>query len=80
MQAFGRKYPHAGGYAANNIEEAKTLTTRVTEVTHNHPEGIKGAQAVAVVNYDIIPTIKEYWFDNEGKVKDWIEKLTKTVE
>ena len=34
----------------------------------------------AVVNYDIIPTIKEYWFDNEDKVKDWIEKLTKTVE
>ena len=82
MQAFGRKYPHAGyggmfrgwiwqenpapynsfgngaamrvsacGYAANNIEEAKTLAARVTEVTHNHPEGIKGAQAVAIAIY-----------------------------
>lgn len=33
-----------------------------------------------VVDYDIIPTIKEYWFDNEEKVKVWIEKLTQAVE
>lgn len=36
------------GYAANSIEETIMLSRAVTEVTHNHPEGIKGAEATAV--------------------------------
>lgn len=36
------------GYAARSLEEAKALSKAVTEVTHNHPEGIKGAEATAV--------------------------------
>ncbi len=36
------------GYAANSIEEAIEFSRMVTEVTHNHPEGIKGAEATAV--------------------------------
>lgn len=36
------------GYAAGSLEEAKELAAKVTEVTHNHPEGMKGAEAVAV--------------------------------
>lgn len=35
------------GYAANTMEEAMELAKRSAEVTHNHPEGIKGAQATA---------------------------------
>lgn len=38
----------ACGYVANSIEEAKLLSYKVTIVTHNHPEGIKGAEATAV--------------------------------
>lgn len=38
----------AAGFAANSIEEAKKLSRLVTEVSHNHPEGIKGAEATAV--------------------------------
>ena len=38
----------ACGFAARNLEEAKLLSRKVTEVTHNHPEGIKGAEATAV--------------------------------
>lgn len=38
----------ACGWAANSIEEALDLGKRSAEITHNHPEGIKGAQAVAV--------------------------------
>jgi type I restriction enzyme M protein len=34
-------------YAANSLEEANFLAEKVTEVTHNHPEGIKGAKAIA---------------------------------
>ena len=38
----------AAGFAATSLEEAKLLSRLVTEVTHNHPEGIKGAEATAV--------------------------------
>ena len=33
------------------MEEAIALAKAVTEVTHNHPEGIKGAEATAVAVY-----------------------------
>lgn len=35
------------GYYANSLEEALDLAKLSAEVTHNHPEGIKGAQAIA---------------------------------
>lgn len=41
----------ACGYVAKSLEEAKRLSKAVTEVTHNHPEGIKGAEATAVAVY-----------------------------
>lgn len=36
------------GYVAKTLEEAIELSRKVTEVTHNHPEGIKGAEATTV--------------------------------
>ena len=41
----------ACGLVAKSIEEAIELSRKVTEVTHNHPEGIKGAEATAVAIY-----------------------------
>ena len=41
----------ACGWVANSIDEAILLSQKVTEVTHNHPEGIKGAEATAVAIY-----------------------------
>ncbi|MFD1734986.1 N-6 DNA methylase [Bacillus salitolerans] len=38
----------ACGFVANSLEEAKLLSKLVTVVTHNHPEGLKGAEATAV--------------------------------
>ena len=38
-------------YAAASIEEVKELSYKVTSVTHNHVEGIKGAEATAVAIY-----------------------------
>lgn len=32
-------------YAADTLDGAKALAKAVTEVTHNHPEGVKGAEA-----------------------------------
>jgi ADP-ribosyl-[dinitrogen reductase] hydrolase len=36
------------GFLARTLDEAIWLSDRVTEVTHNHPEGMKGAAATAV--------------------------------
>ena len=37
------------GWIANSEEEVKVLLKTVTEITHNHPEGIKGTEAVAML-------------------------------
>lgn len=36
------------GWFAKNEQELKLLSKTVTEITHNHPEGLKGAEAVAM--------------------------------
>jgi type I restriction enzyme M protein len=36
------------GFVANDLDEVKQLSKAVTIVTHNHPEGLKGAEATAV--------------------------------
>ena len=38
-------------YAAKSLEEALFLSDRVTEITHNHPEGMRGARAIAACIY-----------------------------
>lgn len=37
----------ACGWTGNSVEEVKQLSYAVTAVTHDHPEGIKGAEATA---------------------------------
>ena len=39
------------GFAASSLEEALTLAEKQASVSHDHPEGIKGAQAVAAAIY-----------------------------
>lgn len=41
----------ACGFAAKSVENAMDLAEKSAVVTHNHPEGIKGAQATAVAVY-----------------------------
>lgn len=41
----------ACGFAANSLSEASTLSHAVTAVTHDHPEGIKGAEATTCAIY-----------------------------
>lgn len=36
------------GFAARSMNEAKAMSKAVTKVTHNHPEGLKGAEATTV--------------------------------
>jgi len=39
------------GFTARSEAEAIALSKAITEVTHNHPEGIKGAEAVTIAIY-----------------------------
>ena len=41
----------ACGWAARTLDEVKAMSRAVTEVTHNHLEGIKGAEATAVATF-----------------------------
>jgi len=59
----------ACGFAATSLAEAIELSRKVTEVTHNHPEGIKGAEATTVAIYmaktgSSILEIRDYINDN----------------
>lgn len=53
------------GWFANSLEECENLAAATAEVTHNHPEGVKGAVAVAGAIYlarqgATIDEIREY--------------------
>ena len=50
-------------YFAKNLEDLRFLSKKVTEITHNHPEGIKGAEAVATC----------VWLARTGKTKEEIK-------
>ncbi|WP_204246894.1 ADP-ribosylglycohydrolase family protein [Blautia sp. An249] len=39
------------GQAAKSLSEAKSFSRTVTEITHNHPEALKGAEATATAVY-----------------------------
>ncbi|MDD2441379.1 MAG: ADP-ribosylglycohydrolase family protein, partial [Eubacteriales bacterium] len=52
------------GFAARSEAEAIGLARAVTAVTHNHPEGIKGAEAVAVAIH----------MARQGEMKDEIRR------
>ena len=34
----------------------------------------------SVIEYELIPLIKEYWFDEPSKVRDWSAKLRSTIK
>ncbi len=56
----------ACGFMGKTLEEVKLLSAAVTGVTHNHPEGLKGAEATAAA---IFLARKGY---DKNKIKDYI--------
>lgn len=56
------------GFVAKDIEEAKVLARKVTEISHNHPEGLKGAEATAVAI-----TMARLGY-GKGKIKEVMER------
>lgn len=58
----------AVGWYANSEEEVKTFSKAVTEVTHSHKEGLKGAEVVAMcIYYARCSKSKEF-------IKDYVSK------
>lgn len=55
---------------AKSLDEALELARITASVTHNHPEGIKGAQAIAAAVY---MQLNEN-FDTNGKIKRFVEE------
>jgi len=33
-----------------------------------------------IVEYELIPLLKEYWFDDSSKIRDWAEKLRSSIK
>lgn len=58
------------GLYANSMEEALELARITASVSHNHPEGIKGAQAIAAAIY----LKRTEMFDDRGEIKRFIEQ------
>lgn len=56
------------GYAYDNLDTVLQKAKEFTEITHNHPEGIKGGQATAAA---IFLARKE---SSKDEIKDFIEK------
>ena len=56
------------GLACGTLQEVLDLAEQTASITHNHPEGIKGAQAVAASVY------LAYWGFSKLNIKDSIEK------
>lgn len=70
-------------WVAQSLEEAEELAKKSAEVTHNHPEGIKGAQSVAAAIFmarngaskeDIKTYITEKYNYNLDRTVDEIKK------
>ena len=73
------------GFAARTPDEAKELARKVTAVSHNHPEGMKGAEAVAVAIYlarhgKTKDEIKAYIGDNYYKTDFTLDEIRPTYE
>jgi len=76
------------------VETIKTLNKDIVEdaplgegfeIGHSHfcfdtSKEISDDTLHSVVNYDIIPMLKEYWFDNKEKVKAWKKKLKDAIK
>ena len=75
------------GWIANSEEEVMKLAKATAEVTHNHPEGIKGAQAIAMCifmarNGKTKTEIKDYIYDKFYPILSYLdyEELVKTYK
>jgi ADP-ribosylglycohydrolase len=56
------------GWLAKSEEEVRMLSKTVTEITHNHPEGLKGAEAMAMCIYLALNG------ESKSKIKEYVKE------
>lgn len=76
-------------YVAKSVEECIALSKAVTEVTHNHIEGIKGAESVAVAIYllrngvnrdDVMEIIAKKYYPILNETNFVVDKIRENYE
>ena len=73
----------ACGWVANTIDEAIAFSHMVTEVTHNHPQAMKGAEAVSVCIFlarsgKTIQEIRDYINENYYELNFTLDEIRDT--
>lgn len=43
------------------------------------PEDVTDARLSAIVEYELIPLLREYWFDEPAKVREWSDGLRRAI-
>jgi type I restriction enzyme M protein len=71
------------GWAGRTIEEVRALSKAVTAVTHNHPEGLKGAEATAVAIFlarsgKTMPEIRRYMTEHYYAADSTLDEIRPT--
>lgn len=72
-------------FSADSLEQTKELAYKVTRITHNHPEGIMGAEATAVAIYLArdgykISEIRDYIHQNYYKMNFSLAEIRSTYK
>ena len=75
------------------VREVKSLNRAIAEdeslgegfcIGHSYfcnmkPETCTDAALASIVDYELIPMLKEYWFDEPGKVHEWTDRLRRSL-
>lgn len=70
----------ACAYFAKSVDEVKELSDKVTRISHNHTEGLKGATATAIATHlaytgKTKDEIRQYVMDNYYKINFTLEEI-----
>jgi 5-methylcytosine-specific restriction protein B len=41
---------------------------------------VTDAKLSAIVEYELVPMLREYWFDDPAKVREWSDALRRAVK
>ena len=75
------------------VDEVKSLNRAIAEdeslgegfcIGHSYfcnmeADSCTDAALASIVDYELIPMLKEYWFDETGKVREWSDRLRRTL-
>ncbi len=75
----------ACAYFAKSLDEVKDLSDKVTRVSHNHPEGMKGAEATAAATYLALTgktkdEIRQFITDNYYKINFTLDEIRENYQ